>query len=85
MEEKIKMEPGKMYYIAFGPNTCLVVRFKEEDTMNYHFYSHLHYWNQFEKFHSGGYCIKGGITEIRQATCPEKHHLFMEEIENDCV
>lgn len=84
MEEKIKMEPGKMYYIAFGPNTCLVVRFKEEDTMNYHFYSHLHYCNGFESFHIGGHIVKNA-TEMRIASQPEKHALFKFEIENDCV
>lgn len=88
MEEKIKMEQGKIYFISFGSNTNLVVRYKSSDACNYNFYDHLDYWNGFETFHKregSNYCVKGGITEIREATLPEKHTLIRFELENNCI
>ena len=86
--DKLKMEQGKIYFISFGSQTQLVVRFKAEETSNYTFYDHLHYWNSFETFHAKdhyNYCVKTGIEEIRPATLPEKHALLKFEIEKNCI
>jgi hypothetical protein len=85
MEEKTKLEVGKIYFIAYGENTQVVGRLSKENSMNYEFYDHLHYWNGYEKFHKGGHCVTSGITEIRRATKPEKHALVRHEIDNDCI
>ena len=87
-KNKTEMKQGKIYFISFGPQTQLVVRFKEEDAVNYTFFDHLHYWNSFETFHSlsnRNYCVKSGIEEIREATLPEKHSLIKFELENNCI
>lgn len=79
---------GKIYFISFGHNTQLVVRYKESETTRHIFYDHLHYWNGHETFHSRGdsnYCVKSGIEEIREATKPEKHALLRFELENNCI
>ena len=88
MEQKFKMEQGKIYFISFGGSTQLVVRYKEEDVCNHIFYDHLHYWNSFETFHKRdkvNHCVKNGIEEIREATLPEKHALIKFELENKCI
>lgn len=86
--KKIEMEQGKIYFISFGGSTQLVVRYKGDDTCNYNFYDHLHYWNGFETFHKRdkvNYCVKHGIEEIREATLPEKHALLRFELEHNCI
>ena len=77
--------PGKIYFISYGKQTQLVVRFKETKTCEHHFFDHLHYWNGSEHFHKNGYGVKNGIEEIRPATLPEKHLLIRFEIEGDCI
>ncbi len=82
------MEIGKIYFISFGINTQLVVRYKETETCHYKFFDHLHYWNGFEKFHSRegtNYCVTNGIEELRPATLPEKHALIKFELEHNCI
>ena len=82
------MEIGKIYFISFGPNTQLVVRFKEENNGNYFFFDHLHYWNGHETFNrreQTNYSVTHGIEEIREATQPEKMALIRFEIENHCI
>lgn len=86
--EKIKMEQGKIYFISFGSQTQLVVRFKEDDGIRYLFYDHIHYWNSFETFHKRenlNFCVLHGIEELRPATLPEKHALIKFEIEHNCI
>ena len=81
MGEKIKMKPAHIYYISFG-GTSLIVRYKGESTCGcqHDFYSHLHYWNGYERYYGGGYCVHSGIEEIREATDAEKHTLIRFEI-----
>ena len=79
------MEIGKMYFISFGENTQLVVRLRKKDSIHYYFYSCLHYWNGYESFKYSDYCQKSGITEIREASKPEKHRLFQMEIEHGII
>lgn len=88
MSDKLKLQQGKIYFISFGPNTQLVVRYKESDACNHKFYDHLHYWNGSETFHHGhsrNYCVQSGIQELREATLPEKHTLIRFELENNCI
>lgn len=82
------MIPGKIYFISFGTQTQLVVRYKHTEGCNHFFFDHLHYWNSFETFHSiehRNYCVTSGIEEIREATLPEKHALIKFELENNCI
>ncbi len=82
----IKMIPGKYYFIAFGTQTQLVVRFREEQCTTYNFYDCLHYWNRHESYRGdASYCVKSGITELRPATLPEKNSLINKEIEHDAI
>lgn len=81
---------GKIYFISFGANTQLVVRYKCSDVTNHHFFDSIHYWNGFETYRKSicqqaNYCVKSGIEEIRRATLPEKHALIKFEIENNCI
>jgi len=77
---------GKIYFISYNENTQVVGRFKEINGCHYIFYDLLHYWNGFESFiKSLDYCVITGITEMRQATKPEKHTLIRFEIEYDCI
>lgn len=80
---------GKIYFISFGPQTQLVVRFKEVKTTQIIYFTGLHYWNSFEKYyrlnHTANYCVKSGIEELREATLPEKHALLKFELENNCI
>ncbi len=80
-EKIIEMESGKMYFISYGGSSELVGRYKESTTTDHLFFSHLHYWNGYENYHTGGYCVKLGIEQIREATQVEKHSLFRHEIE----
>ncbi len=86
---KIEMQQGKIYFISFGSQTQLVIRFHSEDACNYIFFDSIHYWNSFETFYKTGnqanYCVKNGIEEIREATLPEKHALIKFEIEHGCI
>lgn len=75
----IEMEQGKIYYIEFG-GSSLVGRYKNSDTMNHFFFSHLHYWNGFERYYSQGYCLRGSVIEIRESTDAEKYGLFRNEV-----
>lgn len=79
---KIEMVPGQIYFISFGGNTQLVVRYKGEDSMQYNFFSCVHYWNGSERFDHSNYCVKSGITEIRSATKPEQYTLFRYEVKD---
>ncbi len=86
--DKIIMEIGKIYFISFGSQTQLIVRYKDEDACNYNFFDCIHYWNSFESFRKEKgmvFCVKGGIEEIRPATLPEKHALLKFEIEHNCI
>ncbi len=88
MSAKYVMEISKIYFISFGSQTQLVVRYKGEDTCNYQFFDMIHYWNSFETFRhqlTACYCVKNGIEQIRPATLPEKHALIKFEIENNCI
>jgi len=49
------------------------------------FFSQLHYWNGYENYYDGGYCVRGGITEIREATKCEKYSLMRLEIETNTL
>jgi|GEM_PF-2627136 len=83
-----ELEQGKIYFISFGSQTQLVVRFKELETTQLIFFDSLHYWNSFENFYSRSdrnYCILSGIEELREATLPEKHALLKFELENNCI
>jgi len=80
-----QLEEGKMYFIQYGENTCVLVRFKKADSTRLYYFSHLHYWNGFETFHNGGESVKFGITNIRKASKPEKHSLFGKEIEHGTI
>ena len=82
------LEVGKIYFISFGEQTQLIVRFKEVDACHINFFDSLHYWNSFETFYKrseANYCVKNGIEEIRPATLPEKHALLKFEIEHNCI
>ncbi len=86
--EKIQMEVGKIYFISFGSNTQLVVRYKDTDVCNYTFFDSIHYWNGFETFHKrdgANFCVKNGIEDLRPATLPEKHALIKFELEFNCI
>ena len=83
-EKKIEMEPGKIYFISFG-GTEVIGRYEKDDMCNYHFFAHLHYWNGFESFHPGGYCVKHGIELIRRATPAEMHNLLRFEIAKETI
>lgn len=81
------MEPGKIYFISYGPNTSLVVRFKANDGPQYKLFDYLHYWQGYENFHSGCYCfcLTSGVEEIREATDAEKHNLLKHCIANKTI
>ncbi len=87
--KEIQLQQGKIYFISFGSQTQLVVRFHSEDACNYKFFDSIHYWNSFETFYPLGsqacYCVKNGVEEIREATLPEKHALLKFEIDNNCI
>lgn len=78
------MENGKMYAILFS-GVLLIVRYREQTTTDYLFFTHLQYWCGHENYFSGGYCVKNGIEEIRQATDAERHTLFRHEVEKGDV
>jgi hypothetical protein len=75
----VEMESGKIYAIQYS-GVLLIVRYKETNTREHHFFTHLHYWCGHENYHTGGYCGKSGIEEIRRATPAEKHALFRVEV-----
>lgn len=83
---KIKMQPGKIYYLSYG-GTEIVGRYKGEDTCNYLFYDYLHQWAGFEQFHHGQglYCVRTGIEEIREATQTEKQSLLRFSIAHNSI
>lgn len=84
--EPNELEQGKIYFISYGGNTQLVIRFKDNDITQINYYDALHYWNGFENFYqNNGYCVHSGIEEIRPATKPEKHLLIRFEIEHNCI
>ncbi len=79
----IEMIPGKYYFISFGDQTQLVVRFRENQVTTYNFYDCLHYWNRHESYrNNNAYCVHSGIIELRPATLPEKNALINKEIEH---
>lgn len=80
------MEHGKIYFISYGGSVQLVAKYKDSDTCNHNFYDLIHYWNGYETFrYNKEYCIKSGITEIREASQAEKMSLVRFEIENNCI
>jgi hypothetical protein len=82
---KVKMEPGKIYFISYG-GTEIVGRYKGEDGVTMHlFYDHLHQWNGYENFYREGYCVHTGIVEIREATQTEKQALLRHSIANNTI
>ena len=87
-QSSTELQQGKIFFMSFGSQTQLLVRFKGDDGVRYTFYDHLHYWNGCEKFHYNSqvnYCVKHGIEEIREATLPEKHALIRFELEHNCI
>ena len=80
----IDMTNGKIYYISFS-GTELIARYKESTVTDHMFFSHMHYWNGFEWYFTGGYCVRSGIKEIREASQAEKHNLFRHEVEKGDV
>jgi len=80
------MKPGKIYFLSYG-GTEVVGRYKRDDTCNYFFYDYLHQWAGFENFHHGDslYCVKSGISEIREATQTEKQALLRKSIEHNSI
>ena len=84
MSELMTMQVGKIYFIVFS-GVELVVRYKVSTVTEHHFFAYLHYWNGYESYYTGGYCIRSGIEEIREATQSEKHNLFRHEIEKGDV
>lgn len=87
MEELMKMEIGHIYSISFGGGVQLVARYKRTDACNHYFFTQIHYWNGHENFYGfqEPYCVKGGITEIREATPCEKQTLCRFEIEKNAL
>lgn len=85
MSKLIKMEIGNMYYIRYIGGTELIVRYLNSNATQHNFFTHIHYWNGYEKYRRNGWSLKSGIEEIRRATQPEKHNLFRNEIENEDV
>lgn len=85
MSEEIVMQQGKIYYISYGGLVQVVGRYKDSDVCHHFFFSHLHYWNGYERYKSGGWCVKTGIEEIREATQAEKYNLFRNELEKGDV
>jgi len=84
-EEKLQMEVGKIYFISYGGNTQLVIRYKGLDVTQYFYFDCLHYWNGYETFQKEGYCVHSGVEEIRPATKPEKFNLIRFEIEHETI
>ena len=84
MNDIVEMQEGKIYFMSFGGSE-LICRFKNSECTTHHFFSHLHYWNGYENYHGGGYCVKSGIEQMREATQAEKHNLFRHELENKDV
>ena len=80
-----ELEPGRIYFVAFGENTQLVFRHKQHDTTKQLYHAALHYWNGYERFDKNGYFVNSGISELRPASKPEKHSLFQKEIENETI
>ena len=84
--EKSEMENGKIYFVSYGGNTQLIIRFKYDDFTQFYYYDALHYWNGFQTFYKNkGYGVHSGITEIRAASKCEKHTLCKFEIEEECI
>lgn len=81
---EVSMQNGKMYYIAFN-GVKLIVRYSTTADRAHHFFSHLHYWEGFERYHTEGHCVISGIEEIREATPAEKHNLFRHEVAKNDV
>lgn len=79
------LEVGKIYHVSFCANTQVLGRFKEVTATDIKFFSYLHYWNGYENFYVGGYCVQSGIEELRRATQAEKMALVRFEIERDCI
>lgn len=78
MEESSIMKDGHIYSIFFGENVQLVARYYKTDACNHYFFTQLHYWNGHETFYDFSqrpYCVKDGITGIREATPCEKRTL----------
>ena len=77
----IEMKIGHIYSISFGENVRLIGRYQGSNCTDHYFFSQLHYWNGYENYYDGGCCVRGGITEIREATKCEKYSLMRLEIE----
>lgn len=84
IEEDIELAIGKIYFFDYG-GTCCIGRLKEINVCNYNFYDHLHYWSGYENYRRGGYCVKAGIINIREASDSEKHNLLRHSIENKTI
>lgn len=74
------MEPGRIYYIEYGESTAFLGRYLKSDTCHHYFQSGIHYWNGYETEKTADYCVKTGISQIREASKPEKHRLFQHEV-----
>lgn len=86
MSDKLKLEQGKIYFIAYSSNTQIIGRYKEDGPTDHIFYDLIHYWNGYESFRkSVQHCVRSGITEIRPASQAEKMSLIRFEIEHDCI
>lgn len=82
INSKTEMVSGQIYFISFGGNTQLIVRYKDQDACNYNFFSCVHYWNSYESFNKSDYCVKHGIDQIREATKAEQYTLFRFEVKD---
>lgn len=79
-----ELKVSRIYCFDFGPNTQVIGRYKSKEIPNIIFFDHLHYWNGYESFKQGGYCVTSGLT-IREASQAEKMNLVRFEIENNCI
>lgn len=79
------LQPGRIYFVSYGGNTCIVARYKGKRMLDLLWFSQLHYWNGFETYRADQHSVTSGITEIREATKPEKHNLFRHETDNNTL
>jgi hypothetical protein len=85
-EKKIKMQPGKIYYVNYG-GMEIVGRYKDTDVCNHLWYDYLKNWSGFESYYYNNnlYTVKHGITEIREATMTEKQALLRKSLEYNTI
>lgn len=84
-EHAVTMHPGKIYHISYGGSTELVCKFSHDDATQYHFHSMIHFWNGRAQYNKTEYCVKSGITQIREASQQEKLELCRLDIEHNNI